>query len=451
VLVVLQLLSAAPLAGCAPLRSAVVERPAATRPAGRILYPALLPWRVVTTGQDCGNEMADFPRWGYIDRSGALVVGPLLESAGEFREGLAPVRVDLECVAIGPDKRMTERLSEGFRQWRAGKRTLPPSDERYCLIDTDGRVAVGPLERDDSISEPMSCGVAMVRRGEIFDHFGYVDADGRWILAPGAPEAHPFSEGLARVRLHGLKGGRIGAFFLAGVRFLSQTGAVAFDQAFEDAGDFSEGLARVQVKSKWGYIDKSGKLVIAPRFAYAGDFSEGMASVVDENGNSGFIDRSGAVVIAPRFKMAGRFCDGLASVWTDNWRQGYIDRSGAWAVPAEYEYAADFSGGLAMVGRSGKYGYIDRRGTVVVALTYDEANPLVEGMGRVCARAGDKQRYGFVDSQGKVTVPPQYHSANDFHNGLAFVSLDPEHYAYIDKQGTLIWKSPRLRQGWFKE
>jgi len=50
-----------------------------------------------------------------------------------------------------------------------------------------------------------------------------------------------------------------------------------FDEAFE----FTEGLAAVKAGDKWGYIDRSGKFVIAPRFAGAFHFANGLASVAN--------------------------------------------------------------------------------------------------------------------------------------------------------------------------
>jgi hypothetical protein len=41
---------------------------------------------------------------------------------------------------------------------------------------------------------------------------------------------------------------------------------------FEDARAFGEGLAPVKVKGQWGFVDKTGKIVIAPRFQDAASF-----------------------------------------------------------------------------------------------------------------------------------------------------------------------------------
>ncbi len=59
---------------------------------------------------------------------------------------------------------------------------------------------------------------------------------------------------------------------------------------------FSEGLAPVRLKWKWGCIDRSGKLVAEPQYDYTHGFSEGLAGV-KLNGRWRFIDRSGTVLI----------------------------------------------------------------------------------------------------------------------------------------------------------
>jgi WG containing repeat len=59
---------------------------------------------------------------------------------------------------------------------------------------------------------------------------------------------------------------------------------------FEFAGSFSQGLARVQLRNRIGYIDKTGKLVISPQFDDAGSFSEGLATIYS-NGKWGYISR----------------------------------------------------------------------------------------------------------------------------------------------------------------
>jgi hypothetical protein len=70
---------------------------------------------------------------------------------------------------------------------------------------------------------------------------------------------------------------------------------------FEMARPFSEGLAAVRVKGRFGYIDETGTLVIAPRFVEAGAFRGGYAEVRID-GASGIIDRHGQLVVPAAFQ-----------------------------------------------------------------------------------------------------------------------------------------------------
>ncbi len=110
--------------------------------------------------------------------------------------------------------------------------------------------------------------------------------------------------------------------------YIDKTGRVVFEPQFDWAGSFSEGLASVGIEYKRGYIDKTGRVVIEPQFDWAGSFSEGLARV-EINDKEGYINRSGRVVIGLQFDFAGAFSEGLARVREDNddkW--GYIDKTG---------------------------------------------------------------------------------------------------------------------------
>ena len=43
--------------------------------------------------------------------------------------------------------------------------------------------------------------------------------------------------------------------------FIDSTGKTVIAPQFDSAGLFSEGLARVQIGDKWGFIDKTGKML----------------------------------------------------------------------------------------------------------------------------------------------------------------------------------------------
>ncbi len=101
------------------------------------------------------------------------------------------------------------------------------------------------------------------------------------------------------------------------------------------------GLARVKVSGKWGYIDRSGRIVINPQFEEAGDFAQGLAPV-KMGGKWGYIDRSGRIVINPQFEEAGGFTEGLARVKVGG-KWGYVDGKGQMVIPSQFNEAGNFS------------------------------------------------------------------------------------------------------------
>ncbi|HEY9296759.1 MAG TPA: WG repeat-containing protein, partial [Phormidium sp.] len=85
--------------------------------------------------------------------------------------------------------------------------------------------------------------------------------------------------------------------------YIDQSGKVVITAQFDEAFDFSEGMAKVKIADKFGYIDRTGKTVISPQFDDADDFSEGLAGVMTD-GKMGFIDNTGQMIITPQFDDA---------------------------------------------------------------------------------------------------------------------------------------------------
>jgi hypothetical protein len=310
-------------------------------------------------------------KYGFMDRSGRIVIQPRFDHERLFTEAMA-------VASIG------------------GK---------YGYINERGQQTISFQYEN---AEPFSEGLAAVQSGQ---KWGYVDKSGRWTIEPRFGSqlggAGSFSEGLAPVLFNGKMG------------YVDHAGHFAIEPRFDFAEEFSDGLAAVGMvldarqdsRPKFGYIDKSGKLVAA--LAYAGahsfhmgvavvslyrtgvqfypqavidhagkqiigplnagisDFHEGLASMGLNDGRAiGFIDRTGKQVILPRFRVfddtgPAIFSEGLAAVSLSNGKSGYISRTGEMAIPARFVIACPFMGGLALVFESGRVGYIDKAGKYI--------------------------------------------------------------------------------------
>jgi len=186
---------------------------------------------------------------------------------------------------------------------------------------------------------------------------GYIDKTGKLVINPKYDVAADFQEGLALVCV-----GECTTDNILGYRytkdfnkemveqsfkygFIDESGKMVINPAYEDARDFSEGLAAVCVGQgcyasqqdkphKWGYTDKTGVVIITPQFDVANEFHEGLASVSVAH-KFGYIDKNGKFVINPQYDSADKFLEGIARVALRStlkdasfYQSGYIDKTG---------------------------------------------------------------------------------------------------------------------------
>ncbi len=97
---------------------------------------------------------------------------------------------------------------------------------------------------------------------------------------------------------------------------------------FETVGEFHEERAKVYLNNSIGFINTKGILVTPLEWEEAGDFSEGLACVCDWNSDFGYIDKEGNVVIPFKWFTAGPFKNGVAEVQDEDFNHYLIDQEG---------------------------------------------------------------------------------------------------------------------------
>ena len=140
--------------------------------------------------------------------------------------------------------------------------------------------------------------------------------------------------------------------------------------------------------SRWGYIDRSGKIVIGLGFDHASQFNEGFALVLS-GGFRGFIDKSGDFIIQPQFGNESQlFFEGLAMVEAMTGKCGFIDRSGHFVIEPIFDWAGPYRQGFAVVKVGGKYGYINRNGTFLLEPKLEHAGEFSQHLANICKEDG---------------------------------------------------------------
>jgi hypothetical protein len=217
------------------------------------------------------GSMLGAGKWGFLDREGKIFVEPRFEQAGNFAKGLA-------CVKVG---------------------------DRFGYIDRSGeRVIEAQYENARSFSD----GLAAVKIGGLW---GYIDSGGKTIIDPQFGEAGTFSEKLACVTY---SPGKAGLVRMKNVGWVDTRGELAIAWKFDWGGPFCDERARfsrsdlhdLRVTTAWGYIDRVGEPAFDLKVEWGAsgpdnhlnkfyDFSDGMARV-DVDGKTGYLDKAGAWV-----------------------------------------------------------------------------------------------------------------------------------------------------------
>lgn len=228
-----------------------------------------------------------------------------------------------------------------------------------------------------------------------------------------------FSESLAAVSVKGRWG------------FINEEGTLVVAPMFHGVGSFQKGYAPVKLVNKWGVIDRKGRYVVNPFYDDMGLFAEDLIAV-KANGKWGYITIKDKMVIPPQFGEALPFSQGLAAVRIDNsW--GFIDSNGKYAINPRFSGAGSFSDGLAPVQIGSQWGFIDKDGDLTINPQFQKALRFSQGL----AAAQDDTLWGFIDKNGRFQINPGYDNSRIFAEGLAAVQKDGK-WGYINLDGKLV-------------
>lgn len=259
---------------------------------------------------------------------------------------------------------------------------------------------------------------------EVDDKYGFTDSKGREVIPHVYEDAADFSEGLAAVSINGKWG------------YINETGKQVIPATFDKVGQFKDGVAYVAVGKLFGFVDTKGKLVIAPKYADFNRLNAGLIAVQDAASEKWAILSPSGTVIQPAAYGAVYPFEGKdsARVVRAKGAVGIIDAAGKEIVPPKYDNAAPFSEGLAAVVRDKKWGFVDRTGKVVIPLKYESClGSFASGLHAV--KVGEK--WGYIDTKGNIAIQAIYDTVWPFSGDTAPAKLDGS-WGVIGKDGKEI-------------
>jgi tetratricopeptide (TPR) repeat protein len=263
------------------------------------------------------------------------------------------------------------------------------SGNKYGYINTKGEYIIAPqFDGADMFSD----GLALVRSAD--GKYGYISENGKYVIQAKFKRASPFVDGLAFAITDDEE-----------IICINKKGKkqCKLQQEVYEVHGFSEGLAHFRnTDDNYGYIDKTGKVVIAPQYDAARPFRNGLAAVsVRGEKGWGFVNQTGETVIKPQFAFVRDFSENKAAVCKEGDKLvGFIDKNGKYIINPQFNFAGNFSEGMANVLIGEKWGFINENGEILIKPQFDDAQPFKNGLAKICF--GEK--WGLIDKTGKVIV-----------------------------------------------
>ena len=361
--------------------------------------------------------------------------------------------------------------------------------DKYGFMDATGKIVIEP--QFDYAHKLYSEGLCFVKVGEksgFIDNSGYIVVE----LPDTIEHAFPFKYGYAKVYSKNWREGVINkqgelvipAIFPGFTTSLSINGDIVTALCYigenrkermlininvdgsvdkiikNNIGYFCNGLCKIYINGKYGFINNYGELVIDTIYDYTGDFTDDGVVHVEINDEIFYIDKTGKKLFSVDEIISDFSCN--RAVVIQNGKTCLIDATGKLICNIDYDEDEDeieefnVKDNMATIYRDGCATKIDTMGNVVLNTNYKSIGTFVGDVAPVRSKDG---KCGFIDINGNYRVcldDDDFSFASSFHeeqyglrafnictvkteNGGTVKSIE-DFLCYYDIDGNLVWK-----------
>ncbi len=299
-------------------------------------------WVVQPSFQDAGAAhqgvvpLKQGDLWGLMGRDGQWLVTPQYQAVGDPGEGWFPVQKTGKWGMVD----LTGAELASFDYEAIGKpATYTPFKYQglWYALAPNGDFAAAPLPFDTLLANDGTC-ITGTQNNNFVSYSGGTEPFVQTL--PEVQDALPPSEGFVAVKLPG-----------GWVQLNCADGSMVIgdDAAFAATRSVNDGRAAVQGDQGWGYAIPYGVgIEFGGDYTAAGDFSEGLAPVQVAGGKWGYINGQNQMVIAAEFDRAYGFADGLAGVLIGD-KRGFITPDGTLVAQPQFDDFWRHHGGVVPV------------------------------------------------------------------------------------------------------
>jgi hypothetical protein len=370
--------------------------------------------------------------FGYIDAKGTWVYQQVVNSDNyyylgndfkQFSNGLAAVRFTADSYGF-INKQGKPAFTQRFKSvssFNAEGLAIVSTETGTALINTKGELVVKPHLDIQSAER----GIVIYRGTQ---GFGAKDLETQKQIIEPTHTSVSLVGSLLKVTESGATSG-----------FINKTGEFVIAPQFNEAWEFKNGKAVVNLKDRMVYVDTKGKVI--------GDVPENERPYYDQSVGSTYALSD----------ETGKF----------GFRKNGVDD---YVIPASFDFATDFENNVARINigaalneeyyeyQGGKWGLIDQKGEQIVPPSFEMIMPFQNGVALV--NAGGEASYslceehceesvyygcnggvwGLIDQSGKTIVEPKYAQLVPF--GKNFIAKDGGSYQLISPAGEPLSTTP---------
>lgn len=388
-------------------------------------------------------------RFGIIFNDGTMIEPKFdwLHYSEGIKDALFKVELDGKFGLIGTrGNYILEPKYDEIRGFQDGF-TQVKLNNKYGYLKGDGSFLT-EIKFDDTSA--FMRGVAIVKEN---GKWGFLRTDGSYIGKPIYDEVFTFEGDTATVVLNGKKGllKRDGTYKLEPIydyfapnsedgttkvvkdgkeTILNSDGSKAIKVDYDTIGEYENGVARITLKEKVGYLKKDGTYLVKPVWDGAFKDYEKDYYHIQKSNQWGLV-LPDSTVIEPVSNQPVTYKDGYATIYVDG-KYTYMKKNGEYLTKEKFDYVEPFSDGMGRVTINYKTAYINEKGEL--SKIYQFGDDYNEGV--ACVFVGDG--YIFINKNGENAFPaaPKFGMARSFSSNLAAVWSNGK-WGYINLNGEI--------------
>jgi hypothetical protein len=324
--------------------------------------------------------------WGLIDSEGEVVLSPVYEAIGEFKQfGYAVMQRNGGVGLLGPRGR--EIVAPQYEDLKVLDTSLVAvrSQKEWMVIDLEGRIV---LEKGyERVQVWDNCFLAYRRQ----DKWGVIDRAGQQIAAPVYDEISYDGSDFFLTR----RGKHLG--------LLGRDGDTIIPNIALEINIFNDSLFFFKKESLWGAFDREGRMLIPAEYDSYTKVADHYVKLVAEGRFSLYSVPCRGIITGDEYEDFYAFSPRYVMTKRDR-QLGLLDWCGRVVLSPRYSDIQFYQGNLFRVNYQGKWGIVESDNQLIIPFRYDYIAPLRDN---VCV-VKKGRFFGIVNFLGEEVVKPLY-------------------------------------------